>query len=53
MEAELELVFNETSSVQLPSSTEIVDTLKVAATSSTSGFNLTVVVSSISVLSKL
>lgn len=53
VEAELELVFNETSSAPLPSSTEIVGTLKEAVTTSNSGFNLTVVASSISVVSKL
>lgn len=52
VEAELELVFNETSTEPIPANNEIVETLKVAATTSDSGFNLELVVSSISVVSK-
>ncbi|KAI7814664.1 putative mucin-2-like, partial [Triplophysa rosa] len=53
VEAELELEFNETSSAPLPSSTEIVGTLKEAALTPNSGFNLIVVPSSIGVVKAL
>ncbi len=53
VQAELELVFSQTSNEPIPSSTDIVETLKAAATNPTSGFNLTIDETSISVVSKL
>lgn len=53
VQAELELVFDQISNEPIPSNSEIVQTLKEAATNPNSGFNLTIDVTSIAVISKL
>ncbi|XP_067308227.1 location of vulva defective 1 [Pseudorasbora parva] len=53
VKAELEIVFNQTSNAPIPSNTEIVQTLKEAATTPNSGFNLTIDVNTIAVIKSL
>ncbi|XP_043100955.1 integumentary mucin C.1-like [Puntigrus tetrazona] len=50
VQAELELVFSQTSTEPIPSNSDIVQTLKEAAATPTSGFNLTIDVTSIVVI---
>ncbi|RXN29666.1 cell wall DAN4-like protein [Labeo rohita] len=53
VQAELELVFSQTSTEPIPSNTDIVETLKEAAATPTSGFNLSIDVTSIAVIKSL
>ncbi|KAK7177247.1 hypothetical protein R3I93_001287 [Phoxinus phoxinus] len=53
VQADVELVFDQTSNEPIPSNSEIVQTLKEAATNSNSGFNLTIDVTSIAVIKSL
>ncbi|XP_056091643.1 uncharacterized protein LOC130071056 [Rhinichthys klamathensis goyatoka] len=53
VQAELELVFDQTSTEPIPSNSEIVQTLKEAATNPNSGFNITIDVTSIAVTKSL
>ncbi|XP_016318483.1 cell wall protein DAN4-like [Sinocyclocheilus anshuiensis] len=50
VQAELELVFSQTSTEPIPSNTDIVETLKEAATTPNSGFNLTLDATTINVI---
>ncbi|XP_026106599.1 uncharacterized protein LOC113078515 [Carassius auratus] len=50
VQAELDLVFSQTSTEPIPNNTDIVETLKEAATNPTSGFNLTLDATSIIVV---
>ncbi|KAF4111714.1 hypothetical protein G5714_008745 [Onychostoma macrolepis] len=50
VQAEVKLVFSETSTEPIPSNTDIVETLKEAAANSTSNFNLTLDATSITVI---
>jgi len=52
VQAELELVFDQTSNEPIPANDEIVQTLKEAATNPNSGFNLSIDVTSIAVTSE-
>ncbi|KAL7855865.1 hypothetical protein AOLI_G00194690 [Acnodon oligacanthus] len=51
VEADVQLIFNENSTTSIPTSTEVVSTLKEAISNPNSGFNLTVDPTSITVLS--
>ncbi|XP_043101114.1 uncharacterized protein LOC122349213 [Puntigrus tetrazona] len=50
VQAEVELVFSDTSTEPIPTNSDIVETLKEAAANSTAGFNLTIDATSITVI---